>query len=132
MPISLICQNCGTEYKRKPALAAKSKACSKQCLGIIQRTEHKGKLWTPHSPILWKSGSESPVWKGGGENYAKRFQQDACERCGSDRHLLVHHRDENKYHNELSNLETLCKKCHQDHHVLRDPKTGRFAGKIVR
>lgn len=126
MPISLICQNCGKEYKRKPQLAAKSKACSKRCLGDLQRIERKGWLMAPDSPILWKSGSDNPAWKGGDESYDTKFVGQACERCDSSRHLLVHHIDENKRNHDPSNLETLCKKCHQEHHCIRDPQTGKY------
>jgi hypothetical protein len=133
MPISLKCQNCGKEYKRKPCFAAKSKACSKQCLGVIQRTEHKGKLWAPHSPILWKSGPDNPMWRGGDENYDTKFVGQACERCSSTRRLLVHHIDENKRNHDHANLETLCRKCHQNHHAepRRDPKTGRYSIRVL-
>lgn len=48
-----------------------------------------------------------------------------CERCGSINSLLVHHRDHNKSNNELYNLEILCKRCHQEHHCIRDSK-GRY------
>ncbi len=126
MPISLICQNCGKEYQRKPCFAAKSKACSKQCLGVIQRTESKGKFFAPNSPILWKSGPENPRWRGGDESYDTKFVGPACERCSSERFLLVHHKDQNKRNHDPENLETLCKKCHQEHHCKRDEK-GRYA-----
>lgn len=50
-----------------------------------------------------------------------------CERCGKDLTTyietggrnsmwVVHHKDANYYHNVLSNLELLCKRCHQLHH----------------
>ncbi len=126
MPISLICQNCGKEYKRKPHLAAKSKACSKRCLGDLQAIERKGWLIAPHSPILFASGEKNPMWKGGDENYDTKFVGTSCERCDSDRHLLVHHKDHNKRNHDPENLETLCKKCHQTHHCIRDPETGQY------
>ena len=50
-----------------------------------------------------------------------------CERCGSIRYLLVHHRDRNRKNNKLKNLELLCKSCHQKEHLLRDSK-GKFIG----
>jgi len=130
MPISLICQNCGKEYTRKPCFAAKSKACSKQCLGVIQRTESKGKVFAPNSPILWANGEKNPMWKGGiSEPQAWKHRGDTCERCGSKRFICIHHKDENRANNDPSNLETVCKKCHQTHHAepRRDPATGRYA-----
>src|SRR5277367_1456631 len=106
MPVSLICQNCGKSYTRKPCFAPRSKACSKACLGVIQRTESKGKVFAPNSPILWKKGAENPVWKGGiSEPQAWKHRGDTCERCGSKRHIVVHHKDEDRSHNVAENLE---------------------------
>lgn len=43
----------------------------------------------------------------------------SCERCGSPRGLHVHHKDNNPFNNELSNLERLCPSCHLKHHRPR-------------
>lgn len=51
---------------------------------------------------------------------------DKCEKCGSTKNLLVHHIDHNRSHNYKANLMVLCKRCHQEHHCVRDAK-GRFA-----
>ncbi len=127
MPIHLTCQNCGKAYTRKPKLAAKSKACCRRCQADLQKIERKGMVLTPHSPILWKDGAENPNWKGGVSEVIWRKQLgNACERCKSKRHLVVHHKDEDKRHNDPENLETLCKACHQAHHCVRDPATGQY------
>lgn len=39
-----------------------------------------------------------------------------CERCGSKEFLVVHHKDRNRSNSDPSNLETLCKSCHQIEH----------------
>lgn len=62
-----------------------------------------------------RHGPDNPVWRGGIQTY-RRHKKSACERCASDKHLIVHHKDEDRYNNELDNLETLCKRCHQMHH----------------
>lgn len=49
-----------------------------------------------------------------------------CNRCGKESTLLVHHINHDRTNNDISNLEILCKKCHQQHHCTRDVKTGRF------
>lgn len=40
--------------------------------------------------------------------------------------LLIHHIDHDRKNNDISNLIVLCKKCHQEHHTKRDPKTGKY------
>jgi HNH endonuclease len=64
-----------------------------------------------------QDGATNPAWKGGRDpkTYRKNLQS-ICERCGSTRFLLIHHKDENRSNNEPGNLETLCKRCHQLHH----------------
>jgi 5-methylcytosine-specific restriction endonuclease McrA len=42
-----------------------------------------------------------------------------CNRCGSKKYLLVHHKDRDRENNDDSNLEVLCKACHQKEHVVR-------------
>ena len=39
-----------------------------------------------------------------------------CNRCNSDKFICVHHKDENRKNNDITNLEVLCKRCHQLHH----------------
>ena len=56
----------------------------------------------------------------------RRAKKDKCEWCGATKNLVVHHLDENRYNNTLTNLITICKSCHQKHHTIRDPKTGRY------
>src|SRR6266700_6225642 len=46
----------------------------------------------------------------------RQHLQGACARCGSNRFLVVHHMDENFTNDDPSNLETLCKRCHQIEH----------------
>lgn len=58
----------------------------------------------------------------------REFLGDECERCGSDKNLLVHHRDDDFTNNNEENLETLCRRCHQIHHRCADnlpDNTGR-------
>lgn len=52
----------------------------------------------------------------------KKEEARYCERCGSDLlHVnrwmwVVHHKDHNHFNNDYSNLELLCKRCHQIEH----------------
>ena len=46
------------------------------------------------------------------------FERDGykCQRCDSTKTILVHHQNTNDGDNNLSNLVTLCRKCHQNIH----------------
>jgi 5-methylcytosine-specific restriction endonuclease McrA len=53
-----------------------------------------------------------------------------CERCGYDKVpiLQVHHKDRNRQHNELKNLELICPNCHAEEHYLEN---SWWSGRIV-
>lgn len=68
-----------------------------------------------------------------------------CQRCGSTKSLVVHHKDrkgrgDRRPHNEMANLETLCRACHIQEHRdeliakrrangWKQPKPGRWSRK---
>lgn len=57
-----------------------------------------------------------------------RVKKAQCELCSSTRYLVVHHIDKNRYNNDPSNLQTLCRKCHtiqHSQHLTRNSK-GQF------
>lgn len=70
------------------------------------------------------------AWKGGVGSYRWFLEKKQCEWCSSKDNLLVHHKDHNRKNNDISNLTVVCKKCHQRHHVKRDPITGRFTAHL--
>lgn len=110
------CENCGAQYRRTGRVALTSRACSRKCLGALQSRDRKGRFGV---------GMANPMWRGGIQIY-RRYRKVACELCGSGKYLVVHHLDENRYHNDEANLQTLCKACHQAHHATRDAATGRY------
>ena len=59
-------------------------------------------------------------WTGGIGIYRNIKKARICERCGSRRYMLIHHKDENRYNNDVENLEALCKRCHQIEHNCGD------------
>ncbi|PYQ25620.1 MAG: hypothetical protein DMF56_26875 [Acidobacteria bacterium] len=86
-----------------------------QCHNELIAEAHRGK---PHPAR----------WTGGGIQAYRRCRKPACERCGSTKNLMVHHRNHNRRDNVLTNLETVCRSCHCSHSIkARDPITGRFA-----
>lgn len=51
---------------------------------------------------------------------ARRYKKDYCERCGSKENLLAHHKNKDQSDNRPENIETLCKTCHNQHHLRRE------------
>ena len=133
------CQDCGT------AISRRSRWCKRCCyqhvsaslkgrpkpaghgahVAAARRGKPMPKYWGP-ATYNWNGGGDS--WRG----YAWRAQRSAalkrdtfrCQRCGATERLQVHHRKdidetEGVWDNDLSNLETLCAKCHLAHHRQR-------------
>lgn len=74
-----------------------------------------------------QKGKDNPMYKHGKyvfETLRSEIKEERrfCERCDKDlleaTHYLwvVHHKDHNHWNHELSNLELLCKSCHQIEH----------------
>lgn len=79
-----------------------------------------------------QKGESNNNWKGYGTNpYYQRIAHETygivCNRCGSKENILVHHKDRNRKNNNITNLEVLCKKCHQiEHEAWKN--LGRYLG----
>lgn len=86
----------------------------------IKRTQFK----KGHVYSHWtgKYAEESPHYNGKAyRNKALSKKEIKCEKCGktsfsSLRKLHVHHKDENRLNQDLSNLELLCSICHLNIH----------------
>ena len=67
-----------------------------------------------------------------GGNRIKVLERDdyTCQKCDVDvsekYKAQIHHKDRNRENNSLSNLETLCKKCHCIHHYKKDIKLNKL------
>jgi len=114
----LICPECSTAFEVPVCGVLSRVTCSRKCLAERQMRERKGKFGV---------GKNNSGWRGGIQTY-RRLKKSNCERCGSVKKLQVHHKNEDRYDNRLENLETLCCRCHRQHHNAnrRDPKTGRY------
>lgn len=67
-----------------------------------------------------QKGENNNAWKGGSspayyQKVAFSTHGDRCLRC-RDEAVLVHHKDGNRKNPDPSNLEVLCKRCHQLEH----------------
>lgn len=102
--------------------------CSDECRSAWDKLHGRNRSY--HNGVYLKkgynqSGENNNNWKGG-TKYRHLVDIKKCELCGSERNLVVHHKDHDHRNNEPSNLQVLCKRCHQKHHCIRDSK-GRFA-----
>lgn len=115
------CVVCGQQYA---PTGKNSKYCSETCRRIVVLP--KTREYTRKSRL--KLGLiKHPDIPGTGKWQTKQFhytdaKKSQCERCGSLRFLIVHHKDYNHDNDELNNLETLCRSCHTSEH---DSWTGK-------
>lgn len=110
---SRICKRCNSRFIPEGPRAEYCAPC---------RPEHtKEKLKAAHQARYQKKGynqfgKANNNWRGGIGTYRRADLPANCEVCGSTKFLCVHHKDHNRYNNELSNLMRLCKRCHQIEH----------------
>lgn len=133
MEVNCICIDCGTNFTYIPEKKLSKKpercpVCKKKRRSLQVMLSRKKKI--PETEIGCGSGNSyknkhQPL---GIQTY-RRAKGTECAWCGSTKSLLVHHLDENRYNNELSNLVTICKRCHQQHHTVRNMTTGRYEAK---
>ncbi len=87
--------------------------CSKEN-GVSKRKERHKQTYVRKGYHQSKTSNNN--WKGGIGIYRQLIATYSCSRCGSQKNLCVHHKDEDRQNNEVDNLECLCKKCHQRQH----------------
>lgn len=123
---TIICIQCNKEFQTESKRKDKRmcNACLKQ--NKIRQVMLARKKRFPNIEIGVGSGNSS-INKNRTltKNNYRKIKKTKCELCGSTLHLCVHHKDGNRNNNSLENLITVCKKCHQTHHVKRD-EFGRF------
>lgn len=102
------CIVCGTSI-----LAGKNKqSCSRACANK-HRAGIKYKIGSPRDKVKDQRALKLRLLN-------QRGLQ--CERCGYSKVeiLQVHHRDRNRDHNTLENLELICPNCHYEEHHLKN------------
>ncbi len=63
----------------------------------------------PHDKVVYQQGLKIRLLQQRG---------DKCERCkySNTKILVVHHKDRDRTHNDLDNLELICPNCHHKEH----------------
>lgn len=124
-----VCKHCGEIItKKRKGLKYCSICCRNNARSLAYRIRH-GLIEKPgvgSGGNQW--GTKNHMYKTGiGLYRAKALNNldQVCAKCGSLERLLVHHKDHDRRNNELSNLQILCKRCHQEHHAHRD-SLGRY------
>lgn len=103
-----VCSRCGNERFTRADHECSSGLCNR-CRAI--------KLGKKHGPI---NGAAS--YKTGISVYRKkalRFFKEKCIKCEAshhDRKIIIHHVDEDRNNNDISNLMPLCHSCHRSLH----------------
>lgn len=117
-PVALRCDSCGVQIEKHPSKVRGHNFCGVLCRETWQRTSG------------YMHGEKSATWRGGfddyrGPNWRRQrllaLQRDGhqCQGCGSRSRLQVHHVrpwvtfDNHTDANDLSNLKTLCLRCHK-------------------
>ncbi|KYK22720.1 hypothetical protein AYK24_00400 [Thermoplasmatales archaeon SG8-52-4] len=123
-----VCMRCGNELPKR-----KRKFCSTKCSSAFHSYNWRVKHGFISKPGVGSGGNQfgttNHMYKNGIRNFSKRafdHYDKKCNRCDSVNNLLTHHIDKDRTNNDLSNLEILCKSCHQKHHCTRNPITGRY------
>ena len=91
---------------------ANKKTCSRGCANK-NRAGIKYKIGSPRDKVKDQRSVKLRLIAARGKK---------CERCGFSRIeiLHVHHKDRNRTHNELDNLELICPNCHAEEHYLEN------------
>lgn len=112
--VKLECAYCHKEFYRSPSKLLKSRSglyfCNKECKLAAQRLE-SGKQFSEMRPLHYGTADSEYTYR----RKAFRSYSHCCAICNWDEDeeiLQVHHIDEDRQNNELTNLIILCPNCH--------------------
>lgn len=120
VPLPKTCADCG-----KPVAKATSTRC-RPCAALYMRTAGAEKLAAhvqSHNLRQMAQAAENRdalATTARARKACRDALQAACERCGDDVRLHVHHKDRDPWNNDRGNLETLCEPCHKYEHKRHD------------
>lgn len=128
--IGKICKYCDNKFW---PISNRQKMCSQQCSTDFER---KDALRRYHEK---KNGTFTSTMTYSGIGLYKKIMENvkSCTKCGSTQFLVVHHKDENRQNNDISNLEKLCKRCHQIEHdcqknLLSPEELGKMRSEFIK
>jgi ribosomal protein S27AE len=123
------CKKCGEIFEPKSNRQIWCEPC-----GIVEKEIKRKSYMTRYHQEHYEKigyshlvGENANAYKSGIGLYPKMLKDDKCNRCGSQKFLLTHHKDRNRENNKDENLERLCKACHQKEHMIKD-ETGKYVG----
>jgi hypothetical protein len=122
---TLTCERCGAERQVKPyRLRAGRRFCSYSCSGRVNGLLVKRRLGAENANF---KGDAAGRWAMHKRAIKIKPIEGPCERCPSPGQV-IHHKDENPWNNDISNLELLCRSCHARHHAQERRKASADGG----
>lgn len=126
------CLNCGKELHK-----GQYKYCSNACQQEYKRKEYIEKVVNGEESGLKKSGNTTKI-SDSIRTYLFKKYNNKCQKCGWGEinpttgkcPLEIHHKDGNRNHNDLDNLELLCPNCHSLTPNYKYLNSQRFKDKI--
>lgn len=126
------CLNCG-----KKLYKGQYKYCSNACQQEYKRKEYIEKVSNGEESGLKKSGNTTKI-SDSIRTYLFKKYNNKCQKCGWGEinpttgkcPLEIHHKDGNRNHNDLDNLELLCPNCHSLTPNYKYLNSQRFKDKI--
>lgn len=121
-PRPAICIDCNEPMMQNSGIHRRCAACTDKTRKrrAYLHSVKSGKIKHPgvgRAKLMLK-GKKSVNWSGGSIPWqVKNFRKDACECCGSDDRVELHHRDRNITNWKKGNIETLCRTCHMKEHA---------------
>lgn len=122
------CEDCRKKRNVEINMAVKKRKIPTTEIGVGSGNSSKNKSHYNHPSFKTGIQAYRNIYKDAYIVPRKDGKKMVCALCGSDKYLCIHHLDHNRENNSIENLQCLCKKCHQKHHIKRDKK-GRFTAK---
>ena len=108
--VKVVCDYCGEEFFKTKSNVGEFNFCCRECKDLAQRIS-SGAQFNAMRPSHYKEGAYVDY-----RSLALMEYENKCAVCGWDEDidiLEVHHIDENRNNNSLSNLIILCPVCHR-------------------